>query len=116
PDKYTYGSSGIGSSHHLSMEALKNALQLRLDHVPFRGSGQSVPALVGNQVPLVFSALPSLAGFVSRGEVKLLAVNSATRYDQAPDVPAVAEVIPGYDFAPTVGVLARKGTPPEIAN
>ena len=116
PGHYTYGSSGIGSSHHLSMEALKTALKLDLVHVPYRGSGQSVPALVGNQVPLVFSALPSLAGFVTRGEVKLLAVNSAKRSDMAADVPALAEFIPGYDFAPTVGVLARKGTPMEIVN
>lgn len=116
PGQYTYGSSGIGSSHHLSMEALKTALGLKLDHVPYRGSGQSVPALVGNQVPLVFSALPSLSGFVSRGEVKLLAVNSAKRSDLAPNVPAVAELIPDYDFAPTVGVLARKGTPQAIVD
>ncbi|WP_253206764.1 Bug family tripartite tricarboxylate transporter substrate binding protein [Verticiella alkaliphila] len=116
PGKFTYGSSGIGSSHHLSMEAMKTALGLQLDHVPFRGSGQSVPALVGNQVPMVFSALPSLSGFVSRGEVKLLAVNSAKRSDLAPNVPAVAELIPDYDFAPTVGILARKGTPPAVVD
>lgn len=111
PGKFNYGSSGVGSSHHLSMEALKTALGLDITHVPFRGSGQSVPALIGNQVPVVFSALPSLVGFVANNEVKLLAVNSEKRYDQAPDVPAIAEWIPGYDFAPTVGILAPRGTP-----
>lgn len=113
PGKYDYGSSGVGSSHHLSMEALKTALDLDITHVPFRGSGQSVPALIGNQVPVVFSALPSLAGFVANDEVKLLAVNSVNRYDQAPDVPAIAEWVEGYDFAPTVGILAPRGTPQE---
>ncbi len=111
PGQYNYGSSGVGSSHHLSMEALKAALDLDITHVPFRGSGQSVPALIGNQVPVVFSALPSLSGFVANDEVKLLAVNSENRYDQTPDVPAIAEWVEGYDFAPTVGILAPRGTP-----
>mgnify|MGYP003764408269 CR=1 FL=1 len=113
PGQYNYGSSGIGSSHHLTMEALKAALGLQIDHVPFRGTGQSVPALIGNQVPMVFSALPSLVGFVEKGQAKLLAVNSEKRYGMAPDVPAIAELIPGFDFAPTVGILAPAGTPKE---
>lgn len=114
PGTLNYGSSGIGSSHHLTMEALKVALDLKIEHVPFRGSGQSVPALIGNQVPMVFSALPSLSGFVDKGQVKLLAVNSAKRSALAPDVPAIAETIEGFDFAPTVGILARTGTSPEV--
>lgn len=111
PGKFDYGSSGVGSSHQLSMEALKAAKGLDITHVPFRGSGQSVPALVGNQVPVVFSALPSLVGFVDNKQVKLLAVNSGERYALTPEVPSIAEVVPGYDFAVTVGILAPKGTP-----
>lgn len=113
PGKYDYGSSGVGSSHQLSMEALKAALGLDITHVPFRGSGQSVPALVGNQVPVVFSALPSLTGFVDNKQVKLLAVNAGERYSLTPDVPSIAERVPGYDFAVTVGILAPRGTPQE---
>ena len=111
PGLLNYGSSGIGSTHHLTMEALKASLNLDLTHVPFKGSGQSVPALIGGQVDVLFSALPSLAGFVKAGQVKLLASNAAQRSGQAPNVPAIAEIIPGFDFAPLVGVLAATGTP-----
>ena len=111
PGMLNYGSSGIGSTHHLTMEALKAALNLDLTHVPFKGSGQSVPALIGGQVDVLFSALPSLAGFFKAGQVKLLASNAAQRSGQAPNIPAIAETIPGFDFAPLVGVLAGTGTP-----
>ncbi len=113
PGLYTYGSSGIGSSHHLSMEALKADLKLDLRHVPFRGSGQSVPALLGGQVDFLFSALPSMLGFVKNQQVVLIGSNDSKRSPQVPDVPAIAEVVPGYDFSVTVGALARAGTSPE---
>lgn len=111
PGTLNYGSSGIGSTHHLTMEAMKAALGLDIAHVPFKGTSQSVPALVGGQVDVLFSALPSLAGFVKGGQVKLLATNAARRTALEPNLPALAELIPGFDFAPIVGVLAASGTP-----
>jgi tripartite-type tricarboxylate transporter receptor subunit TctC len=111
PGQFTYGSSGIGSTHHLTMEAVKAALNLDVRHVPFRGSGQSTPALVGGQVDFSVSALPSISGFVQNGQVKVLASNAPTRSTQAPDVPAIAETLPGFDFSVAVGVLAAAGTP-----
>jgi len=72
PGEFTYGSSGIGSNHHLTMEALKAALNLDIRHVPYKGSGQSTPALVSGQVDFSIAALPSVAGFVQQGQVKLL--------------------------------------------
>lgn len=114
PGTLNYGSSGIGSTHHLTMEAMKASLGLDLTHVPFKGTGQSVPALIGGQIDVLFSALPSLAGFVKTGQVKLLAINAAQRSAQAPNTPAIAEIIPGFDFAPIVGVLAATGTPKNI--
>jgi tripartite-type tricarboxylate transporter receptor subunit TctC len=111
PGTLNYGSSGVGSTHHLSMEAMKVALNLDVMHVPFKGSGQSVPALIGGQVEVLFSALPSLSGFVKSGQVKLIGSNSAQRSAQVPNVPVIAEIIPGFDFAPIVGVLAATGTP-----
>lgn len=116
PGELNYGSSGIGSSHQLSMEALKSALKLDIKHVPFRGSGQSVPALIGDQVQIVFAALPSLSGFVKSGQVKILGTNSLQRSKLAPDIPAISEVVPGYDYAVTVGVLAATGTPADIVH
>ncbi|MFO1284037.1 MAG: tripartite tricarboxylate transporter substrate binding protein [Burkholderiales bacterium] len=114
PGQVNYGSSGIGSTHHLTIEAMKAALGLDMVHVPFKGTGQSVPALVGGQVEVLMSAYPSLSGFVKDGRVRMLAANSEQRSAQAPELPAIAELIPGFDFAPIVGVLAPIGTPPEI--
>jgi tripartite-type tricarboxylate transporter receptor subunit TctC len=114
PGDFTYGSSGIGSSHHLTMEAMKHALDLNIRHVPFRGSGQSVPALVGAQVDALFSAMPSLTGFSKSGQVKILASNAAQRSAQNKDVPSISEVIPGFDFSVAIGVLAPTGVPPAV--
>ena len=111
PGEFTYGSSGIGSTHHLTMEALKAALNLDVRHVPFRGSGQSTPALVGGQVDFSVAALPSMLGFAKAGQVKVLASNALVRSPQAPDIPTVAETVPGFDFAVVIGVMAAEGTP-----
>lgn len=108
-----YGSSGVGSTHHLTMEAMKTSLGIDVSHIPFKGTGQSVPALIGGQVEVLFSAYPSLASFVKDNRVKLLATNGAERSPQAPEVPPIADLIPGFDFAPIVGMLAPTGTPAE---
>src|SRR6476619_3812146 len=114
PGKLNYGSSGVGSTHHLSMEALKSALGLQMTHVPFKGTSESVPALLGGHVDVAFSAYPSLSGAVGTKSITLLATNGAKRSAIAPDVPPVADWIPGYSFAPVIGVYARTGTPPAI--
>jgi tripartite-type tricarboxylate transporter receptor subunit TctC len=111
PGDFTYGSSGIGSTHHLTMEALKSALNLDVRHVPFRGSGQSTPALVGGQVDFSVAALPSMQGFAKAGQVRVLASNAASRSPQAPEIPTISEMVPGFDFAVVIGVMAAAGTP-----
>jgi tripartite-type tricarboxylate transporter receptor subunit TctC len=111
PDQLNYGSSGIGSSHHLTMEAIKAALNLDIRHVPFRGSGQSVPALIGGQVECLFSALPSLAGFAKTNQVKIFGSNAGQRSSLMPQVPSISEIIPGFDFAVVIGVLASANAP-----
>ena len=117
PGYYTYGSSGIGSIHHLTMEAIKHGLGVDLLHVPFKGTGQSIPALVSGQVTGVWSAMPSIAGFVKEGKLKLIAVNSEKRSGLAPEIATVAETtIPGFDFAPNIGICGPANLPPAIAN
>ena len=116
PGALNYGSAGIGSIHHLTAEAMKEGLGIFVTHIPFRGSGNSVPAMIGGQVDMVFASPPSLMGFVKSGQAKLLAINSAKRSDLAPNVPTLGEKIPGFDFAFNVVVLARAGTPPEVIN
>ena len=115
PGKLNYGSSGIGSIHHLSIEALKSALGLNIVHVPYKGMGQAVPALLGGQVAMLPSALPAIEGHVKAGSVKLVAISTAKRSPLAPEIPTIAEMgVPGYDFAPEIGLLAPAGTPPAI--
>jgi tripartite-type tricarboxylate transporter receptor subunit TctC len=114
PGQINYGSSGVGSIHHLSMEALKASLQLQMTHIPFRGTGQSVPALLGGHVQVLFAAYPSLVGPVESKKVKLLAQNGEGRWFQAPDVPPVSDVVPNFDLATIVGLYARPGIPRAI--
>jgi len=114
PGNLNYGSSGVGSTHHLTMEVIKSSLKLDMGHVPYKGTGESVPALLGGHIQAVLSSYPSLKGFVEDRRVILLATNSADRSPQALDVPAVAEFIPGFDFAPMIGIFARDGTAPAI--
>src|SRR5919108_2574316 len=115
PGKLNYGSSGVGSIHHLATEALKAGFGIDIVHVPYKGTGQSVPALLGGQVALLYSALPSIAGHLKDGKVKMLAISSAKRSPHTPDVPTVAESgIPGYDYVAEIGLLAPSGTPREI--
>jgi tripartite-type tricarboxylate transporter receptor subunit TctC len=115
PGQLSYGSSGIGSIHHLTVESIKSALGLDILHVPYKGTGQSVPAVVAGQVSAVFSAYPSLAGFAKEGKLKLIAVNSAKRSSLAPEIATIAETsIPGFDFAPTIGFSGPAGLPHEV--
>jgi tripartite-type tricarboxylate transporter receptor subunit TctC len=112
PGKYHYGSSGIGSIHHLAIEALKAALGLDIVHVPYKGTGQAVPALLGGQVSLLFSALPSIESQAKAGRVKLLAASTGQRAPEAPEVPTIAESgVPGFDFMPEIGIVAPAATP-----
>jgi tripartite-type tricarboxylate transporter receptor subunit TctC len=116
PGKYAYGSSGIGSTHHLCMEFLKASLGLDMTHIPYKGTGQSVPAVVAGDVAFVWSALPSLAAQAKEGKIKFLAVNSPKRSSSAPTLPAVAETLPGFDFAPTIGLFAQGATPRAVVS
>jgi tripartite-type tricarboxylate transporter receptor subunit TctC len=114
PGKVNYGSSGVGSPHHLSMESMMSSLHLKMMHVPYRGTGQSVPALLGGQVAVLFSALPSLSGGLQSKVIKLIANNGNTRSQQAPNVPPLSDIIPGYNLATMLGIFARSGTPNPI--
>lgn len=114
PGALNYGSAGNGSIHHLTTEAMNASLGITITHVPFKGSANSVPAMIGGQVDMVFASPPSLMGFVKTGQARILATNASARSPLAPQMPALAEKIPGFDFAFTVAVLARKGTPAEV--
>ncbi|MCX7151153.1 MAG: tripartite tricarboxylate transporter substrate-binding protein, partial [Proteobacteria bacterium] len=116
PGKLTYGSAGIGSLHHILMESFKGALGIDIVHVPYKGSGQSVPAFIGGELTMLVTALAAVGPHVKAGKAKLIAVTSLARSPLAPEVPAVSETIPGYDCVSEIGLLAPAGTPrPVIA-
>jgi tripartite-type tricarboxylate transporter receptor subunit TctC len=114
PGALTYGSSGIGSIHHIAMEAMLAALGIQVTHIPYKGAGQSVPAFMGAETTLVIAAFPQLDPYVKSGKGKLIAVTTARRSGQAPDVPAISETVPGYDFSSEMGVVVPAGTSPVI--
>jgi len=111
PGKINYGSSGIGSFHHLSMEAIQTGLGIKLNHIPYKGSGESVTALRAGQIGLVFASYAGLSPAIKAQQAKMLAVNSLKRSPQAPDIMAISERIPGFDLAVTQSLFARTGTP-----
>ena len=114
PGKLSYGSAGIGSIHHISMESLKADLALDMAHVPYKGSGQSVPAFIAGDVQILAGAYPALRPAIDSQRANLLAVTSLKRFSHQKTVPAVSEFVPGYDFPSEVGFLAPAGTPPEV--
>ncbi len=116
PDKLNYGSIGVGSFHHLSMEAMMSELGLKLSHIPYKGSGESVTALRGGHIDLVFASYAALIPAVKSQQAKLIASNGAQRSSQAPEVPVIADIIPGFDLSVTQSLYARAGTPADIVN
>ena len=114
PGELNYGSAGIGSTHQLTMEAMKAALHLDIVHVPFRGTSEAVPALLGNHVQALWASYPNLKGGVERGEIRLLANNGLGHSPLLPELPPLADLIPGLDMVSVIGAWARAGTPEPI--
>lgn len=115
PGKVTFGSSGVGSSTHLTMAMLMQKANLDMTHVPYRGGGQAMPDLIGGTVPVGFLNLPTVSGPAAAGRVKLLAVGSDTRVASRPEIPTVQESgVPNYAVRSWTGLFAPKNTPPAI--
>lgn len=114
PGKLNFGSSGVGTLHHLVMEMVKHDLGLDITHVPYKGSGQSVPALLGGEVQLLVTGIPNIMPHARAGTVHLLGVSSAARSEFAPDVPPLAEIVKGFDYTAEVGLVGPAGMHPEV--
>jgi tripartite-type tricarboxylate transporter receptor subunit TctC len=110
-----YASSGNGSIHHITMELFKADTGVSFTHVPFKGAGQSVPAMIAGDVKLGFIGYPAAAGAIKTGRLRVLAFSMARRSALTPEVPTVAETVdPGFDMAAPLGVFVAARTPPEI--
>jgi tripartite-type tricarboxylate transporter receptor subunit TctC len=114
PGTVSMASAGNGSTGHLAGELFKMMTGIELVHIPYRGNGPALTDLLGGQVQLLFASLPSAIGHVQAGKVRGLAVTTATRADAAPDLPAVAEFVPGYDVSSWYGIGVPRNTPAEV--
>jgi tripartite-type tricarboxylate transporter receptor subunit TctC len=114
PGKITMASGGIGSTPHISGELFKMMAGIDMVHVPYRGGGPALNDLLGGQVQVYFATTVSSIGYIRAGRLRALAVTTATRSDALPDIPTMAEFVPGYEASFWLGVGAPKATPAEI--
>jgi tripartite-type tricarboxylate transporter receptor subunit TctC len=117
PGKLTYGSAGLGAGTHLAMEMLMMSQKIDLVHVPYKGTGPALTALLGNQISVFFSTFASALPHVKADRLRPYAVTSAKRAPTLPEVPTVAESgVPGYEYSTWYGLLAPARTPQAIVN
>jgi tripartite-type tricarboxylate transporter receptor subunit TctC len=114
PGKVTVASAGIGSAPHMYWELFRSVTGVDMVHVPYRGGGPAVTDLLGGQVLVYFGTFASTIENVRAGKLRALAVTSRARAAVLPDVPAMAEFVPGYEASIYVGIAAPRGTPDEI--
>jgi tripartite-type tricarboxylate transporter receptor subunit TctC len=115
PNKWSYGTSGIGGPHHLSGEYFKSVTGANLLHIPYKGGGPAMTDLMGGQVPILFSSLGPAVGAVKGGKIRALAVTSPQRAKAFPDVPTMDELgIKGFDSTAWYGLAGPAGLPQEV--
>ena len=116
PGKFNFGSAGVASTTFLATEVMRQEAKIDMVHVPFKGAPEAVTAVLRGDVQLYFAPIPSAVSLGNAGKVKVLAVNSAKRVPQLPNVPTVAEALPNYRYEAWFGVMAPAGTPAAILN
>jgi tripartite-type tricarboxylate transporter receptor subunit TctC len=114
PGKLTYASSGVGGPPHLAAELLKRAADFEMRMIPYGGTGDVNVALLRGDVDIALGAIPAMAASLQQQDVKALAVTSARRSAALPNVPSIAETVPGYDFSVWFAIAAPGGTPRPI--
>ena len=114
PGKVNMASSGIGTSVHLSGELFMMMTGVNMVHVPYRGAGPALTDLMGGQVQVMFDNMPSSIAYIKAGRLRALAVTTAERSKELPDVPTIAETVPGYEASAFFGMAVPAGTPRDI--
>ena len=114
PGQLAYSSSGNGSGAHLAGEMLRSLAHVEITHVPYKGAGPAMPDLIAGQVQLSFVTYTAAGPHIKTGRLHVLGVTTAKRSPTLPDLPAIAETVPGYDSAVWYGFAAPAGTPPDI--
>jgi tripartite-type tricarboxylate transporter receptor subunit TctC len=114
PGKINMASSGAGTSVHLSGELFKFMTGIDMKHIPYKGAGPAINDLIPGQVDVLFDNMPSIIGHIRGGSVRALGVTTAQRSPALPDVPTVAETVPGYEASAWFGAAVPKGTPAAV--
>jgi tripartite-type tricarboxylate transporter receptor subunit TctC len=114
PGQILYGSAGIGAFQHLSMSVFATTAGIKMNHVPFKGGGPAVIALVGGEIQSILTPIAEVYPHVKSGRLRPIAVSSATRTTQFPEVPAISETLKGYEFTSWFGCFAPAGTPKPV--
>ena len=114
PGKINYGSAGPGTPQNIACELFKMMAGVNLVHVPYRGGAPAVTDLIGGQIQVIFAPLSESIQQIKAGPLRALAVTTATRLNVLPDVPTVADFVPGYEASGFAGIGVPKNTPAEI--
>ena len=116
PDKLSYASAGNGNTSHLAVELFKTQTGTKMVHIPYKGSGPAVIAMLGNEVSFMFDSISTSFQQVKAGKLKAIAVSSLTRAEILPNTPTIADTLPGFDVTVWYGILAPAGTPVAIVD
>jgi len=114
PGKMSYASGGLGTTSHLAGELFKSVAKVDIVHVPYKGNSPAITDLVGGQTQMIFATMPTVLPMVKAGRLRAIAVIGPQRAPALPDVPTVAESLPGFEVSNWIGLFAPAGTPPEI--
>jgi tripartite-type tricarboxylate transporter receptor subunit TctC len=114
PGKIIFGTGGVGTTPHIASEMFQHAAGIKMTHVAYRGEAGAINDLVAGQIPAMFANLSAIAGQLQAGTVRALAVTSPERAPSAPDIPTVAETLPGFAADTWFGIVAPTGTPPDV--
>lgn len=114
PGQIAFASTGIGGVTHLATELFVNMAKIRLLHVPYKGTGAAMSDLLSGQVPFIVGGLLGVVRYIEIGKLRGLAVTTTDRWYSLPDLPTVAETVPGYEFVQAFGTMAPRGTPQPI--
>ena len=115
PMEILFGSSGVGTAPHMSAELLNMMADIRMTHVPYKGTNEAISDLLTGRLTALFSPLPTVSGLAGQGKLKIIATTNGRRLTLDPELPTVAEAgVPGFDTTLWFGLMAPRGTPPEI--
>src|SRR5204863_5570066 len=114
PGKLNYGTSGVGSPHHLAGELLHQKTGIDIAHIPYKGGGAAVNDLIGGHIGMAFLSLSAAVPHIGTDKIRIIAMVEKTRYAALPDIPTIGETVPGVEMSSWVGVFAPAGTPAEI--